>query len=218
MSTLPLYLRSDAVPHANGWRDVRIPGGYEYWRFDVRDAADEIRLLVLLSLGYFGTAGYQRRHHRYIRRPTRHAPPISTDEPSVYVALARVGQRRIERMIRAEGPWKPADPLTIQIAGVRLSLDGDDMALDVTPDVGLAASLQLRPTYVQPFQDHILAGELDGQEQGLCTCGGGHFEAKGMIGIARCDAPFAGRATHRHAWGLPGPSTSTRLAGLRMGH
>jgi hypothetical protein len=154
----------------------------------------------------------------YMRRPTRHGPPISRDEPSVYVALDRGEECVMERLIRGDGPWKSADARSICIAGACLALaDDGGMSLELAGCAGIEAALRLRPAYSHEFKDHPIAGDEDGQEQALCTYGGGHYEIEGTLGLVGSATPFAGRATHRHAWGLPEPSASSRLKSMRFG-
>ena len=90
MPTLPLYDPKPAHPNAS--HRVAAPGGYEWWHFDADDAAQDVQVVVTFALGGDANADYLRRYHRYRRRPTRYAPPVPADYPSVSVAVYERGR------------------------------------------------------------------------------------------------------------------------------
>ena len=89
MPDLPMF-----VPPADpdGWHRVTAPGGYEWWYFDAEDASGRLRLVAILLEGFVFHPGYLRRHAKFLRRPTRTAPPVPGDHPCAYFALYEDGK------------------------------------------------------------------------------------------------------------------------------
>jgi hypothetical protein len=84
MPDLPMFARP-ADPDA--WHRVTAPGGYEWWYFDAEDAGGRFRLVAILLEGFVFHPGYLRRYAKYLRRPTRTAPPVPGDHPCAYFVL-----------------------------------------------------------------------------------------------------------------------------------
>ena len=91
MPTIPLYNTLPGV-HVDGWHSVRAPGGYEWWYFDAEDEAAEVQVVAILFDGFVFHPGYLRAHQRYLRRPTRHAPPVASQYPCAYMAVYEKGE------------------------------------------------------------------------------------------------------------------------------
>lgn len=89
MPTIDLY---DEIAHADGWHDVRAPGGYEWWYFDAEDAATDTQVVAIFMQGFIFHPGYLRAFARYLRRPTTALPPTGADYPCVYLCAYRGGK------------------------------------------------------------------------------------------------------------------------------
>jgi hypothetical protein len=71
--TIPLY-NTSAAP--DGWHQVRSPGGFEAWCFHGIDQSAGNEIFAALFDGNPFDPDYARLYRRYIRRPTRFAPPL----------------------------------------------------------------------------------------------------------------------------------------------
>jgi hypothetical protein len=91
MATLPM--RATDVP-PNEWHRITAPGGYECSSFAAHDFSRDIHLTIDLFDGLAFHPSYDRRYRRYIRRPTRHAPPLPKDFPGVITSIYRKGDGR----------------------------------------------------------------------------------------------------------------------------
>src|SRR5688572_15377252 len=91
MPTIPLYNTLPGV-HLDAWHSVRSPGGYEWWYFDAEDDSADVQVVAILFDGFVFHSGYLRACHRYLRNPTRHAPPIASQYPCAYMAVYEKGR------------------------------------------------------------------------------------------------------------------------------
>lgn len=89
MSTLPLYTRPT---HLDGWHRVIAPGGYESWHFEADSNEGCTRVIAGLHLGSQSNRRYMRRYAWYRAMPTRVAPPVPGDWPTVTIELQHDGQ------------------------------------------------------------------------------------------------------------------------------
>ena len=87
--TPPLF---DPAAAPDGWHDVRSPGGYEWWYFDAESGDGRVQLVAIFLQGFIFHPGYLRRYGRYLRRPTRVAPPMPGDATCAYLAVYRDGR------------------------------------------------------------------------------------------------------------------------------
>ncbi len=90
MRTLPLY--NPAPADSDGWHAVRAPGGYEWWYFDAEDPTGRIQIVAIFLEGFIFHPGYLRAHARFVRRPTRHRPPVAGDFPCGYFVVYEDGK------------------------------------------------------------------------------------------------------------------------------
>jgi hypothetical protein len=91
MPTLPLYATTP-IAGPEDWHRVESPGGYEVWRFVAGDRARDLWLIASLSWGSTTDRDYLRQYARYRRRPTRHAPPVPSQNCSATLALYESGK------------------------------------------------------------------------------------------------------------------------------
>jgi carotenoid 1,2-hydratase len=89
MPTASLYKQPE-LPDA--WHEVTSPGGYEWWYFDAEDRQSDLRIVTIFFQGFVFHPGYLRAYGRYIRRPTRNAPPVPAEYPCVYFVVYRSGK------------------------------------------------------------------------------------------------------------------------------
>src|SRR5947208_1306614 len=86
MPVLPMF---KSPPDPDAWHEVTAPGGYESWRFVAEDPAQGLRLVATLSAGSPFHPEYLRQYVRYLRSPTRIAPPVAAEhelsETSLYL-------------------------------------------------------------------------------------------------------------------------------------
>jgi hypothetical protein len=95
MPTLALYT-PPAVPDA--WHRTLSPGGYEAWHLTLFDAGTETFVGASLMTGCQYQPEYLRRYGRYLGDPTRVAPPLPPDWPSVHVVVFREGKLYAESL------------------------------------------------------------------------------------------------------------------------
>jgi hypothetical protein len=91
MPTIDLF-EPRPIESADAWHRVTAPGGYEWWHFDAVFPANGIRLVVRFCLGGLYHAEHRRRYADYLKRPTRVAPPVPADYPSVRVVRYEGGK------------------------------------------------------------------------------------------------------------------------------
>ncbi len=100
MHTLDLL---DAAPVADASHHVRAPGGYEWWYFDAEDAQRDVQVVAILLDGFVFHPGYLRAYDRYLRRPTRVAPPTAADFPCAYLVVYEGGRIASQFMMQYPG-------------------------------------------------------------------------------------------------------------------
>lgn len=98
MAILPMQLHPG---YANAWQGVFAPGGYEWWRFDARESANDRRIIVTFFDGDPFDPAYQRAYARYRRNPTRVTPPFPRDCRGVRVAIHRGGHIEHQTTVRS---------------------------------------------------------------------------------------------------------------------
>lgn len=153
--------------HPDAHHAVTSPGGYEWWYFDAEDTTQNVQLVGILLDGFVFHPGYLRAHARYLRRPTRHAPPRARDYPCAYLAVYENGRLAAQFMTQyPAGSLVAADDRPVVTLGPnRLTRDDDHtyhLALAGTPwkltprgpltlhGSRLSARLDLSPVSQQP--------------------------------------------------------------------
>lgn len=138
MPTLPLYTLP-ADPNAS--HAVLAPGGYEWWHFIAEDVSVGRRMVASFHDGFPLHPGYMRRYERYLRRPTRRAPPVPAEFPAVQFAFYE-GDRALVRLLCL--------PATRDIAsisnGMQMSVGQNQLSLSSTGEI----TLRLRGAPWQP--------------------------------------------------------------------
>jgi hypothetical protein len=120
MATLALFNRP-ADPNAS--HDVLAPGGFERWHFDAEDGDGRRRIVIDFFEGFPFYPAYLRRYHRYLRNPTRLAPPVPADYRSVSLSVFEDAQitARLFHLGRDYG----ANSFSVEAGGaLRLQLRG----------------------------------------------------------------------------------------------
>src|SRR5687768_256987 len=128
MKAIPLF---DTTAPAHAWHDVRAPGGYEQWRFDVHDAAPDRHIICRFVTGDPLDANYVRAVERYRRRPIATPPPIPQNYPTVEFLLIEKGQVRHHMLERADpgGFSASKTELDVAIGTSRIMTDGHSLRL-----------------------------------------------------------------------------------------
>jgi hypothetical protein len=88
MPTLPLY---NHATHPDGWHQVVAPGGYEFWHFDAQDLEHDRVIVARLLCGNVFDPAYLHRYQRYLRQPTRVAPPLPREFLSAQLSVYHGG-------------------------------------------------------------------------------------------------------------------------------
>ena len=142
----------------DAWHAVQSPGGYEWWYFDAEDPATDTQVVVIFLEGFIWHAEYLRRHSKYARKPTQHAPPFPCEYPCVYLCVYRGGKVLHQFMTQ----YKPEDfaasstEVNVRIGPNTLTRDADGrLKLSI---VGTPWSLTGRGP--KTHQGHTLSAEL----------------------------------------------------------
>ena len=98
----PLPMLAEAG-HPDAWHQVTAPGGYEWWYFDAESHDGRTQIVAIFLEGFVFHPGYLRRYFRFLKRPTKHAPPTAGDYPCVYFAVYRDG-RVLRQFMTQFGP------------------------------------------------------------------------------------------------------------------
>ena len=212
--------------HPDAWHEVRAPGGYEWWYFDAEDPQTDTQIVAIFLEGFIFHPGYLRRHDRFRRRPTRHAPVRPGDYPCAYFVVYRNGrilhqfmtQYRPEQFKASrERPEVAIGPNTMRMnerGAYELSLRGTPWKLTARGPKTLAgqtleASLVFSPTIDRaPIERIFLSRAMTGAEhhwviaRPMCRVEGTiHLrDAASAIETIR----FTGDGYHDHNYG-PGP-------------
>ena len=212
MSTvLPLY---DPTAAADGWHDVRAPGGYEWWYFDAEDSATDTQVVVILLQGYIFHSGYLRHYDRWKKRPHRVQPPLPDDAICAYCSVYRGG--KIWRQFLTQYPAMTASKAEPRVTIGPNVLEPDDDALRLhvegTPwqvtgrgpqllDETLAGTLTFTPTSGGgPLDRVFLSRAMTGAEHRWILANP-RCEVRGTLGVAGETVTFAGRGYHDHNYG-----------------
>lgn len=164
MPTLPLYTPTD-TPGAS--RRVMAPGGYERWRFDGESASSHMRFVAVIGTGSWHAPDYLRRYARYLRRPTRHPPPVPADYPfgdfAVYDGARPVA--RFGALYPAGAFSASVEPVAVTIGPNELRRDGDGTYFVTLHGTGsasagdsLTARLAFRPRWPSAAREIALVG------------------------------------------------------------
>ncbi len=122
MPLVPLYDELATTASHN----VRAPGGFETWRLRAFDSKQNLFLHASLWHGYLFHPQYLKQYRRYLRHPTRMAPPIPQDYAAQELALFQNG-----RLISSSlTPLPPSQSFpTVSPAGLHFSLGDCQLAL-----------------------------------------------------------------------------------------
>lgn len=212
----------DETAFADGWHDVRAPGGYEWWYFDAEDAATDTQVVAIFMEGFIFHPGYLRAHAKYLRNPTKRTPPIAADYPCVYLCLYRGGKiwRQFFTQYRRDQFKAARDRCDVEIGPNTLRVDADGsyaLTLRGTPwaltgrgpqtlvDQTLEADLRFAPTLrVEPRERAFLSREMT-QAHHAWTIAAPRCDVSGTIRAGTIASPettaFAGRGYHDHNFG-----------------
>ena len=114
---MPTHSLIAGATDADGWHGVGAPGGYEWWYFDGEDGGGEVQIVGIILDGFVFHPGYLRRHFRYLRNPTKHAPAVARDFPCAYFVIYDKGKIAAQFMTQY-----PAGTLVAAADGVRVEM------------------------------------------------------------------------------------------------
>jgi carotenoid 1,2-hydratase len=185
MPTIPLYT-SPSDPNAP--REVRRPGGYEWWYFDAEDRGTDRQIVVMFFDACPFDPRYVREYHRYLRHPTRFRPPLPSSFPCTYLAFHQ-GDKLVARFVERSSALPAAPSGEQRISFVRGSFE---------------VQLTFRPRWLRPAVERTL---LEHHHWVLVNplC-----DVAGMIRLNRDSIPFTGRGFRDHHWGKAAPSATMR--------
>ncbi len=207
----------DVPLERDAWHNVHAPGGYEWWRFDAR--SDDGSLLVVADFfaGCHQDAAYMRRYRRFLRRPTRHLPPLPAEHPVVSLAVYRdlkrvlnVWQKRFGADLSAS-----ANKASVRLGPHSFERSGEgNLEVVIAGEAG-GAKLCFAP--VEP-RDQLAIFSLERRLTGadhswiLTTP---RCRVQGVIEIGSARASFAGEGyrDHRYGTGPLGPGLRLLLHG-----
>jgi carotenoid 1,2-hydratase len=172
----------DRTAAADGWHDVRSPGGYEWWYFDAQDPRTDTQVVAIFMEGFIFHPGYLRQHKAWRRKPTKGPPPTAGDFPCAYLCVYRGGKiwkqfftqfpasafhassRSADVSIGDVNTIRPADgSLVLSLSGHPWNLS---MRGPVTHrDQALSASLTFSPaSRTDPIERRFLSADMTGAE------------------------------------------------------
>lgn len=219
MPTLPLF---DPTAHPDGWHDVLAPGGYEWWYFDAGDESTDTRIVVIFMAGFIFHPGYLRAYDRYMKRPTKHRPPVGADCPCVYGCVYRKGKvwKQFFTQFKREDFSAASDRVDVRIgdgnrvrengAGYDLKVLGSPWRLtrrgpvrsnDETLSIELSCA---RDDSTPPTERRFLSRRMTGTDH-FWTIAAPRCRVSGALTLTRAGADerldFSGRGYHDHNFG-----------------
>jgi carotenoid 1,2-hydratase len=212
---------------ADCWHAVRSPGGYERWYFDAEDDAQDVRVVAILSEG-FGP-GYLREYFRYLRRPTRKAPPVASDYAGAYFAVYEKGRlaHQFVTQVMPEAFSASGERVEVTAGQSRLRSDGGVLRLGMAGtgprsvgDPKLSATLEFRPELSHPPVERVSPSRrMTGAEHHwvianpMCRVSGS-IEVRRGAEVVR-SLSINGRGYHDHNYGTapPGPGLRRWMRG-----
>jgi hypothetical protein len=207
MPTLPLYLPNPG--HADASHRVTAPGGYEWWYFDGESNAGDLRFVARLYDGFPWSEDYLRRYDRYLRTPTRHAPPVPSEYPRVEFALYEKG-RQAQGVVSgfARGSMLADVNRPDVRVGPHQFQRRDDGSLHLRlQDPSLSADLVFRPLLPHRTHEQVLLprDRRDAEHHRilsdpLCSIEGSVSTGNGLPVLR-----FSGRGYHDHHYGAAPP-------------
>ena len=220
MPTLSLYSTPSV---ADASHEVTAPGGYEWWYFDAEDAEKDVQVVGILLHGFVFHPGYLRRYFRYVKAPTRHAPPMPSEYPCAYLAVYEKG-RLLAQFMTQYGRGELASSashlnvvvgpnrVTVVEGAMKLELEGRPWVLTgrgpkTQEGQRLRAALRFAPKLTHSAQERVFfSREMTGADHRwvianpLCDVEGVvRIEGNGAVG-ARTIA-FKGKGYHDHNYG-----------------
>jgi carotenoid 1,2-hydratase len=179
---MPTALLYQQPAIADAWHEVTSPGGYEWWYFDAEDRQSDVRIVAIFFEGFVFHPGYLRAFGRYMRRPTRTAPPLPAEYPCVYFVVYRAG--RIVSQFLTQFPaaafnasnravdvsmgenrlsTEPDGSLRIELSGVPWELTGRGPR--VLEQTRLTGSFVFRPCFThEPLQRRFFSRDWSGAD------------------------------------------------------
>ena len=143
---------------ADAWHAVQSPGGYEWWYFDAEDPSTDTQIVAIFLEGFIWHAQYIRRYGKYIKRPTRNAPPFPSEYPCVYLCVYRGGKILHQFMTQ----YRPSE-FSADADQVRVSIGPNTLTTDAQGRLRLTLTgtpWSLTGRGPQTHHGQTLAGEL----------------------------------------------------------
>jgi hypothetical protein len=209
---VPMYLQH-AHP-TNASHGVFAPGGYEWWHFDAEDPARGLYLAVEFFDGWPFHPIYRERYERYLRNPTRNAPPVGADYPCVSFAFYE-REKCLAALITPFAPRSMAastGALDVRVGDNFVVRDGNVIRINVH---GVSRrGVPVRAYLLLQSAEHSHAKDF---EVGRLSAGRHHWipvapvlEVEGQVHLGRQGQviPFTGRGYHDHFYGTGGLATA----------
>jgi hypothetical protein len=186
---------------------VFAPGGYEWWHFDAEDEGRGLYMTVEFFDGWPFHAIYRERYGRFLRNPTRCAPPIASEHPYVFLHLYE-RERLVGAVCTAFPPGSlnaASGALDVRVGDNSVVRDEDRIRLNVagmarggTP---LRAYLHFHPVAASQAKEFDLTGSSRGKHRWVLV--DPVLEVEGQVHLGREGEmiPLRGRGYHDHFYG-----------------
>ena len=213
---LPMY---SAAGEPDAWHNVTAPGGYEWWYFDAESTDGRTRIVAILLEGFVFHPGYLRAYKRYLKRPTKVAPPTAGQFPCAYLCVYRDGKiaHQFMAQYRPDQFRASADVPDVEIGSNTMTRDGGgDYRLSLAGhpwqvtargpqtdrDRQLTANLTFSPSFGhKPLQKPFLSREMTGADH-RWVLAAPHCRVSGTVDPGNGEPiQFDGLGYHDHNYG-----------------
>jgi hypothetical protein len=192
VATLPLF---DPLALADAAHRVRAPGGYELWRFIVRDSTGDTWVIATFQLG-FACRAYIRRYFAFRRRPTRRAPPLPSEYPAVTIWICANG--------RVTASTARFDPTDFFADGNRIRIGAHEFTRQANGAIHLQTNcldMRLHPRFACAPVQHALSGSAEAGSTHQWLLGDGVCQVNGTIRLDAGSAALVGTGIHDQQFG-----------------
>lgn len=190
----------------DAWHEVRAPGGYEWWRFEAHSDDGRTHIVAMLFDGLPLHPQYIRRYFRFVRNPTRRAPPVAWEYPCAYFAVLRDG-RKTAQFLTQFPPGElvaSAEHPHVQIGANAMHRDEEGVYyVEMNGGSGsMRARLEFRGSGGhKPLRRSFPSRAATGADQAWII-GAAHYQVVGELELdGSWQVPFSGSGYHDHCVG-----------------